>query len=224
MLTINDIPDDYRKGATDSENISRLASGVQGRLEEAIGPDTTAALHRFVRAGFLFHASEIGRVMIGSSSRLQDALQETSQFVNFSGGVLTSSALIGALDLTAAAFHRLYVGPPYPGDDAREADLKDFPGKKTLPAPARRWLENTVGDNAWNVLQVVRHQFVHRWFPLNITLSLGTADVSHDLEINGVRRRLGQLLDDGRAFVIDRMVAAGLVMNASAEARDLAAT
>ncbi len=37
MLTIGDIPDEFRKGRTDGENVARLASGVQQALHATGG-------------------------------------------------------------------------------------------------------------------------------------------------------------------------------------------
>ena len=60
----------------------------------------------------------------------------------------------------------------------------------------------------------MRDQFVHRWFPLHITIVLGGGEGSplHHLEIEGERKALSDFLDESRAFVIDRLVAGGLVM------------
>ena len=69
MLTIADIPDEYRKGQTDGENILRLASGVQEAIGDSVGDDGLDALKRFVQAGFLFRSGEIGRTMIRSWNR-----------------------------------------------------------------------------------------------------------------------------------------------------------
>jgi hypothetical protein len=218
MLTIGDIPDEYRKGQTDGENIVRLASGVQTAIEAAFGDPGSHALRRFVQAGFLFRSSDIGRVMISESEVLGDPLQETPQFVNFAGGALSASALVGAVDLSAAAMRRLYLGPVNTPDDGREADIVKFPDEAKLPAEPIKWLRETRESEGWEVLKVVRDQFVHRWFPLHVTIVLGSGGGAlHHLEIAGQRKSLPDFMNDSREFVIDRLVAAGLVMDMHAK-------
>jgi len=213
MLTIDDIPSEYRKGQKDGENIACLASGVQEAIRDAVGEAGLDALKRFVQAGFLFRSSEIGRVLIRSSTSLQGPLEETAQLVNFAGGSLSASSLVGAVDLSAAAMRRLYLGPVNPQNEAREADVNSFPQANQLPPEAKTWLDQTRQAQGWEVLKGVRDGFVHRWFPLHITIVLGEETVRHELEIAGVRRSLGEFLNESRGFVIDRLVAAGLVMD-----------
>jgi hypothetical protein len=213
MLTVTDIPDVYRMSQSDGENIARLASGVQTAIANAIGESGHQALLRFVQAGFLFRSGEIGRVMMRSSSVLSSELQDTIQLVNFAGGALTAAALVGAVDLTAAAFYRLHFGPMDSRDEGREADVHHFPRQNELPDDARRWLRETRDSESWEVLQGVRDQFVHRWFPLHITIGAG---FGHHLEIAGERRSLDEFLDESRQFVVDRLVSAGLVMDSYA--------
>ena len=216
MLSIADIPDEYRRDVPDGENVARLASGVQTAIGEAVGEAGLIALNRFVQAGFLFRSSEIGRTMIRSSPDLQGPLAETSQLVNFAGGALSASSLVGAVDLSAAAIHRLSLGPINPRDEAREADVKDFPRKNELPADAKRWLDETRTAKEWEVLKSVRDGFVHRWFRLDVTIVLG-GPMLHHLQIAGQRKSLGEFLNESRDFVVDRLVAAGLVMQAHAD-------
>ena len=214
MLTISDIPDEYRRGKTDGENIARLAAGVQTAIAAAFGDPGLHALRRFVQAGFLFRSSDIGRVMISESEALRDPLQETSQLVNFAGGALSASALVGAVDLSAAAMRRLYLGPVNTPDDGREADVGKFPAEAKLPAEPMEWLQQTRESDGWEVLKVVRDQFVHRWFPMNITIVMGSGGGAlHHLEIAGQKKSLPDFMVDSREFVIDRLVAAGLVMD-----------
>ena len=96
MLTIADIPDEYRKGQTDGENIARLASGVQEAIRDSVGEDGLKALNRFVQAGFLFRGTEIGRTMNMKSATLVESLGETSQLIDFAGAALSAIALTAA--------------------------------------------------------------------------------------------------------------------------------
>lgn len=207
MLTIADIPDAYRKGKTDGENIARLASGVQHDLGR---PGYEAGL-RFVQAGFQFRSAEIGRGMTSRSAALSSSLEETTQLVEFAGSVLAATSLAAAIDLTAAALHRLYLGPISTKDPAREADLENFGSREAdLPLSARSWLEETRQARQWRSLKGVRDHLVHRWLPIHVTISPGGAPgVAQQMEIEGERHSLVQFLDDSRVFVVDRLVAAG---------------
>jgi hypothetical protein len=99
MRTIKDIPDEFRKGGTDGENIARLASGVQAALAEERGPAGNAAGLRLVQAGFSFRSSEIGREMAWKSRGLEESLGESSMLIEFAGGALAATALAASLDL-----------------------------------------------------------------------------------------------------------------------------
>jgi hypothetical protein len=122
LLTVSDIPDEFRKGKSDGENIARLASGVQNALDQALGPAGSDAGLRYVQAGFLFRSSEIGRTMSNSNVSLGEPLGEDPQLVDFAGGALAATSLAGAVNLAAAAIYRLYFG---------EVDSNDPAGKLT---------------------------------------------------------------------------------------------
>jgi hypothetical protein len=57
--------------------------------------------------------------MAYSSVELQEQLQETSQLIEFAGGVLAATALAASIDLSAGALRRLYLGPINPTDRPR---------------------------------------------------------------------------------------------------------
>ena len=65
----------------------------------------------------------------------------------------------------------------------------------------------------------VRDRFVHRWFKMDVTIHIGGAGELHHLEIAGQSRPLGEFLNECRDFVIDRLVAAGLLMDEYAHER-----
>jgi hypothetical protein len=218
MRTVADIPDEFRKGATDGENIARLASGVQQALSASHGSTGDSAGLRLVQAGFLFRSSEIAREMARSSVELQAQLRETSQLIEFAGGVLAATALAASIDLSAAALRRLYLGPINPSDPSREADLHDFPNETDLPDNARNWLQDTRDSPQWEVLKGVRDHFVHRHFPIHVTVMLGSGrGPAQRLDIGGQRHSIETFLDDSRFFVIDRLVTVGLVMHEGAK-------
>ena len=216
------VPDEYRTGQTAGENITLFASGITTAIHEAEGDRGSEALRRFSPARFLFRSSEIGQAMVRSSSALSQPLGETLQLVDFGGGALAASALSGAVDLTAATLCRLLVGQPFARDPDREADVDHFPGEDQLPPAAKDWLEETRAAPEWLWLKALRDRYLHRWFPMHITITLGAANLLHEPEINGVRRPLPEILGESRAFVIDRLVSAGLLMNR--HARDSGST
>lgn len=156
MLTITDIPDEYRTGQTAGENITLFASGVTTAIHEAEGDRGSEALRRFGQAGFLFRSGEIGQAMVRSSSALSQPLGETPQLVDFGGGALAASALSGAVDLAAATLCRLFVGQPFARDPDREADVDHFPGEDQLPPAAKDWLEETRTAPEWLWLKSLR--------------------------------------------------------------------
>jgi hypothetical protein len=219
MLTVADIPDEYRKGESDGENIGRLASGVGQAISDAFGERGIAATNRLVRASFLFRSSEIGRAMISRDWQLMEPLAETAQLVNFAGSALAASTLVGTIDLAAAAFYRLFVGQFDPADPGREADLGRFRHLDQIPAEAREWVEETKGAHGWRVLKGVRDELTHRWAPMHVTIFVGVqSGPLHHIEIDGERKALPEFLDESRTFVIDRFVAAGLILDRHAEA------
>ena len=213
MRTIDDIPEEFRKGTTDGENIARLASGVQAFLLEKHGAQSGAAGLRFVQAGLHFRNSEIGREMSRRSLSLEAALGDSAQLVEFAGGVLAATSLAASIDLAAAGLYRLYFGQVEESDPGREADLHHFPRKADLPGPAKTWLQETKAAQSWRVLKAVRDHFVHRCFPIHVTVHVGSSGPhTQELEIEGRRHRVGHLLEETRAFVIDRLVSIGEVM------------
>lgn len=221
MLTIADIPDEYRKGDSDGENITHLASGVTDAIHNTLGEAGSDALKRFGQAGFVFRSGEIGRTMIRSSSALSNPLRETPQFVDFGGGALAATALAGAVDLTAAALCRLFVGQSSARRPDWEADVGNFPGEEQLPQAAHSWLIDTRCAHEWADLKALRDQYVHRLFPMHITITLGAPNLLHEPEIKGVKRQHPQVLDESRTFVIDWLVTAGLLMNEQAKSEGL---
>jgi hypothetical protein len=213
VLTIADIPDRYRKGDSDGDNVARLASGVQSAMHGAIGENGSQALRRFVQAGFHFRSSEIGLQMVNASGPLSEPLSETPQLVSFAGSSLAATSYVAALDLTAAAMYRLHHGTLDANDPGREADLMSYP-LAAGPPEVTTWVAECRGAHAWAVLRAVRDQFAHRWFPLHVTVVLGgPPGAFHHLEIAGQRKHVFEFLIESRAFVIDRLVAAGLLMD-----------
>lgn len=213
MQTIADIPSEFRKGMTDGENIARLASGVHQALAARHRSAGDAAGLRLVQAGFHFRSSEIARAMARSSVELQHPLGESSQLIEFAGGVLAATALAASVDLSAAALHRLYLGPINPLDPSREADVHDFPNVRGLPDQAKAWLQDTRESLHWEILKEVRDHLVHRHFPIHVTVMLGnTRGPAQQLEIGGKLHSIAEFLDESRAFAIDRLVSMGLEM------------
>jgi hypothetical protein len=101
----------------------------------------------------------------------------------------------------------------------READLQNFPNESDLPERARTWLRDTRESPQWELLKGVRDHFVHRHFPIHVTVMLGSGrGPAQQLEIAGRRHSVETFLDDSRVFVIDRLVTVGLLMNAEAHA------
>lgn len=151
--------------------------------------------------------------MARKSEALSEALEDTGQLVEFAGGAAAATALVGAVDLSAAALYRLYFGAPRADDPSREADVNTFFGKEeSLPDPAKTWLRETRGASEWKTLKLVGDQFVHRWFPIHITISLDDARASRRLDIGGDVREVADFLSGGRDYVIDRIVSCGLIM------------
>jgi hypothetical protein len=213
MRTISDIPNEFRTGNTAGENIAGLASGVHRALAAKMGTVGDDAGLRLVQAGFRFHSSEIGLEMARSSVNLSGSFGVSPQLVEFAGGLLAATALAASVDLSAAALHRLCFGPVNPSDPGREADLYDFPNADSLPDSAREWLQETRAAPRSEVLKAVRDHFVHRHFPIDVTVFPGgSPPFAQQLEIAGQRRSVAVFLDESREFAIDRLVTVGLVM------------
>jgi hypothetical protein len=210
VLTIADIPVALRKGQEDGEDIALFTAGIQQQL----GLPHEQALMRFIQAGVHFRDSEIGREMTRSPQVLVAGLGQTPQLVELAGGVLAATSLVAALDLSAAALQRLYIGPINPANPGIEADMGTFhPEGFDVPPAIAKWHTDTRADNQWSVLRAVRHHLVHRWFPVHITVTLGSRGTFlQEIEVRGERHSLERFLDDGRAFVIDRLVAIGLAV------------
>ena len=69
----------------------------------------------------------------------------------------------------------------------------------------------------WATLKELRDQYVHRWFTMHITITLGAPNILHEPVIAEVKRQLPRVLDESRDFVIDLLVAAGLLIHGHAE-------
>jgi hypothetical protein len=144
-----------------------------------------------------------------SGEAVKAALDEREdQLLAFSGAKEAITAFVSTLDLAAAAIFRLRYGPPYPDDPSREHDLASFPpdGKLPHPLPAseRRWLNKVKSADELRLLKEVRDMFTHRYFPRHLTIG---AAFDHELDLDGKRVRFGDLVEEFRAFVIDRLVA-----------------
>jgi hypothetical protein len=217
VLTIGDIPDDLRLGASDGENIGRLASGVGSELEEAFGSDGAEAGLRLVHASFRFRSSDIGREMVRSARALTDTLSETPQLVEYAGLTLGATMLASAIDMCAAALHRVEFKPPFK-DPRRDVDLDWFFSDRgaerrgELREVFQGWLQNVKGSPWWEELQGVRHHLLHRWVQVNVTIG---ASAAQELVINKSRYSAPEF-DASRAFVVDRFVAAGLLLREAA--------
>jgi len=214
LLTISDIPDEFRTGKTDAENIASLAYGVHRTIPTNTELAGDEGGLRLVQAGLRFSSSEIGREMARSSVDLGRCWGKSPQLVEFAGGLLAATAMVASVDLSAAALHRLYrLGPVNPSDPSREADVQCFPNEGSLPDPARAWLQETRAAPEWEVLKGVRDYLVHRHFPIHTTvLPGGSPPFAQQLEIAGERRSVDTFLNDGKSFAIDRLVTVGLVM------------
>lgn len=224
MLTFSDIPDDFRRDRPDGENIGRLASGVQAELEAIHGAAGLETGLRLVQASFRFRSGEIGRemTMARSAQEVHETLTELPQLVEFAGCLLAAVSLASTIDLAAAAVYRLHFGAPSPSDPSREVDLDWFFDAKRkssrkalndLPRPFRKWLKETHEHEQWKILKGVRDHFVHRHFPINITITIGGAELAtQELVVEGRIHPVSQFLNDCRAFVVDRFITVGLLM------------
>lgn len=195
-------------------NVALLAAGVQQPWETSHGPDGKDAGFRLVQAGFHFRTALMGmkRAQAAgttSGEALKVVLDEREdQLLAFSGAKEAITAFASTLDLAAAAMFRLRYGAPYPSDPSREHDLDSFPPDAKLPAPLpaneRAWLNQAKGADEMKRLREVRDMFTHRYFPRHLTIG---AVFDHEMDLGGQRVRFGDLIDEFKAFVIDRMVA-----------------
>lgn len=194
--------------------MARLAAGVQQLWENTDGPPGKDAGFRLVQAGFHFRTALMGikraeAAGTPASEALKAVLDEQEdQLLAFSGAKEAITAFASTLDLAAAAIFRLRYGAPHPKDPSREHDLDSFPSDAKLPArlPAneRAWLNEVKGADEMSRLREVRDMFTHRYFPRHLTIG---AVFDHELDLAGKRVRFGDLVDEFKAFVIDRMVA-----------------
>ena len=195
-------------------NVARLAAGVQQLWENSHGPDGKAAGFRLVQAGFHFRTALMGMKRAQTAGTTSgEALkivlgEQEDQLLAFSGAKEAITAFASTLDLAAAAIFRLRYGAPYPEDPGREHDLDSFPPDAKLPAPLpaneRAWLNQARGADEMKRLREVRDMFTHRYFPRHLTIG---AVFDHKMGLGGQRVRFGDLVDEFKAFVIDRIVA-----------------
>lgn len=195
-------------------NVARLAAGVQDVWANHHGAAGKDAAFRIVRAGFHFCTALMGikraeAAGTPSGEAIKVALDEREdQLIAFSGAKEAIRTFASTLDLAAAAIFRLRYGPPFPTDPSREHDLVSFPpdGKlpRPLPANERLWLNKVKGADELRRLTEVRDMFTHRPFPRHLTIG---AAFDHQLHLDGRRQRFGDLVEEFRAFVIDRLVA-----------------
>ena len=213
--TITDSPF-YVEGRDEGENIARLASGVQDLWSNTHGQGGKDAGFRLVQAGFHFRTANMGlrRAEIAGTElggHLKAILQEREDhLLAFSGSKEAITAFMSTLDLAAAAIYRLYYGTPYPSDPDKELDLEGFPPDSklpvALPSDEREWLTGVKGANETRRLKIVRDMFTHRYFPRDLTIGA----VDHRMDLDGRSERLGDLLEEFRVFVVDRLVALAL--------------
>lgn len=204
----------YDAARGEGMNVARLAAGVQQLWENSHGPAGKDAGFRLVQAGFHFRTALMGikraeAAGTASAVALKAILDEQEdQLLAFSGAKEAITALASTLDLVAAAIYRLRYGPPYPDDPSREHDLDSFPPgselSSPLPATERAWLNQVKGAYEMRRLTEVRDMFTHRYFPRHLKIG---AVFDHELDLDGKRVRFGDLLEEFRAFVIDRLVA-----------------
>jgi hypothetical protein len=216
MLAITDSPF-YVSRNTEGENVARLAAGVQQKWFNQHGQPGLDAGFRLVQAGFHFRTALMGIRQAGAvgtpdAEQLKVALGEREdQVLAFSGAKETVTALVSTLDLAAAAVYRLHHGAPF-GHPDREHDVEDFPpdSKLSMPLPAqeRAWLNGVRGANEKRRLWTLRDMFTHQYFPRNLTI-LAVFDQRVDLD--RADERLGDLVEEFRGFVVDRLVALSLI-------------
>ena len=77
------------------------------------------------------------------------------------------------------------------------------------------WLQDVKRSPRWEELQEVRHHLLHRWIRVDVTVG---AVAAQQLVINGNPYSATEF-DATRAFVVDRFVAAGLLLLKRARAR-----
>lgn len=65
-------------------------------------------------------------------------------------------------------------------------------------------LNQVKSANELRRLKEVRDMFTHRYFPRHLTIG---AAFDHEFDLDGKRIRFGDLVEEFRAFVIDRLVA-----------------
>lgn len=195
-------------------NVARLAAGVQNLWANHHGAAGKDAGFRLVQAGFHYRTALMGikraeAAGTPSGQPIKAALDEREdQLLAFSEAKEAITAFVCTLDLAAASIFRLRYGPPFPTDPSREHDLASFPpdGKLPHPLPAneRLWLNQVKSANELRRLKEVRDMFTHRYFPRHLTIG---AAFDHEFDLDGKRIRFGDLVEEFRAFVIDRLVA-----------------
>jgi hypothetical protein len=207
----------YDPGRSDGENIARLASGLQKRWSDTHGDGGKAAGFRLVQAGFHFRTALMGIRLAeaaGTPSGTQLKLllgEREDQLLAFSGAKEAVTALVSTLDLAAAAVYKLNYGAPF-ADPNRERDVEDFPPDSKLRSPVptkeRAWLNGVRGVNEKRRLWKLRDMFTHQYFPRDLAI-LAVFDQRVDLDRPG--ERLGDLVQEFRGFVVDRLVALSLI-------------
>lgn len=207
----------YVASRNGGENVARLASGVQEIWSNGHGQAGKDAGFRLVQAGFHYRTALMGirraeAPGTESGEKLKAILGEREdQLLAFSGAKEAITAFASTLDLAAAAIFRLYYGPRSQHDPNLEHDLKSFPSDSILPSPlppdVRDWLRQTEGANELRRLKKVRDMFTHQYFPRHVTI--GAFD--HQLDLDGKRERLEEVVLQFSEFVIDRLVALSIM-------------
>lgn len=146
-----------------------------------------------------------------SGEQLKKILGESEdQLLGFSGAKEAITGMVSTLDLAAAAIFRFHYGQPYENDPDHEHDLASFPSDSNLPTPlppeVRHWLNSVKNANEMRRLKILRERFSHRYFPRHLAIGAG---FDHQVDLDGKRERLGDLLVEFKAFVIDRLVELG---------------
>ena len=208
-------------GRGEGENVARLAAGVQQLWSNTHGQDGRDAGFRLVQAGFHFRTALMGvrraeAAGTASGEQLKAVLGEREdQLLAFSGAKEAITSLVSTLDLAAAAVFRLYYGPPFRNDPHREHDVDSFPSDsklpRSLPSQVRDWLTSLKGANEMRRLKMVRDMFTHQYFPRHLTIG---AAFDHQVDLEGSRERFGDLLDEFKRFVLDRLVLLSIIYRA----------